>query len=110
MESLLSETHRYSDSSHRFRTKFSTELEPLLLRNSSRLGGGAPPEPPALLRSGETSAALRQLLDAQSAICSGVHHWRASAQQLAELMESKRGGPEPDMGVLFNYSLSAASL
>ena len=112
VETFLSESQRYLENSRQFRTRFASELEPLLLRNGARLGG-APPERPALLRCARSSASLRRLLDAQSAICSGVLSLRESAHQLADMEKQKMKGEGSEEVDLVNgvvYSLSAASL
>ena len=116
VESLLSVSSGYNQHTHQLRTRFAADLEPLLRRQNVL----APPrDQPELQQCAETSATLRRLLDAQSAICGSVHSWRESAERMAELLESntnKRraeatldGRADPTTAVLSN-SLSPASL
>lgn len=109
VDSFLAESSRFLGSSQQFRSKFASELKPLLMREGAC--GGAPPDRPELRRCGQSSQVLRRLLDGQSVICTSVHSWRESALKLADLVEKKKGdGREKDKGVVLNLSLTAASL
>jgi hypothetical protein len=110
VERFLAESCRYFETSQQLRNKFSAELEPLLLRDAAAVSG-PPPEQLGLSRCGQTSGALRQLLDSQSSVCASVHSWRESVQKLTKLLDRKLvDDRDTNLSSVLNYSLSAASL